>query len=258
MSNLNTETVTSVRHWNETLFSFTTSRDPGFRFKNGHFTMIGLEQDGGRPLLRAYSIASANYEEELEFFSIKVPDGPLTSRLQKIQPGDKIYVSRKPTGTLVADHLLPGKRLWLLSTGTGLAPFLSIIKDPEIYEQFDQVILTHGVRYTSELAYRDVIENELPDNEFFGDIIRNQLLYYPTVTREPYRNKGRLTDLMTSGKLFDDLELPKPNLEEDRFMLCGSPAMLKDFTNILDDWGSRESSGGHMHKYVIERAFVEK
>ncbi|HCJ63851.1 MAG TPA: ferredoxin--NADP(+) reductase, partial [Alcanivorax sp.] len=136
MSNLNTETVTSVRHWNETLFSFTTSRDPGFRFKNGHFTMIGLEQDGGRPLLRAYSIASANYEEELEFFSIKVPDGPLTSRLQKIQPGDKIYVSRKPTGTLVADHLLPGKRLWLLSTGTGLAPFLSIIKDPEIYEQF--------------------------------------------------------------------------------------------------------------------------
>ena len=212
MSNLNTETVTSVRHWNETLFSFTTSRDPGFRFKNGHFTMIGLEQDGGRPLLRAYSIASANYEEELEFFSIKVPDGPLTSRLQKIQPGDKIYVSRKPTGTLVADHLLPGKRLWLLSTGTGLAPFLSIIKDPEIYEKFDQVILTHGVRYTSELAYRDVIENELPDNEFFGDIIRDQLLYYPTVTREPYRNKGRLTDLMTSGKLFDDLELPKPNL----------------------------------------------
>jgi ferredoxin--NADP+ reductase len=258
MSNLNTETVTSVRHWNETLFSFTTSRDPAFRFKNGHFTMIGLEQDGGRPLLRAYSIASANYEEELEFFSIKVPDGPLTSRLQKIQPGDKIYVSRKPTGTLVADHLLPGKRLWLLSTGTGLAPFLSIIKDPEIYEQFDQVILTHGVRYTSELAYRDVIENELPDNEFFGDIIRNQLLYYPTVTREPYRNKGRLTDLMTSGKLFDDLELPKPNLEEDRFMLCGSPAMLKDFTNILDDWGFRESRGGHMHEYVIERAFVEK
>ena len=258
MSNLNTETVTSVRHWNETLFSFTTSRDPGFRFKNGHFTMIGLEQDGGRPLLRAYSIASANYEEELEFFSIKVPDGPLTSRLQKIQPGDKIYVSRKPTGTLVADHLLPGKRLWLLSTGTGLAPFLSIIKDPEIYEKFDQVILTHGVRYTSELAYRDVIENELPDNEFFGDIIRDQLLYYPTVTREPYRNKGRLTDLMTSGKLFDDLELPKPNLEEDRFMLCGRPAMLKDFTSILDDWGFRDSRGGHIPETVIEPATVSR
>ena len=217
MSNLNTETVTSVHHWNDTLFSFTTSRDPGFRFKNGHFTMIGLEQDGGRPLLRAYSIASANYEEELEFFSIKVPDGPLTSQLQKIQPGDKIYVSRKPTGTLVADHLLPGKRLWLLSTGTGLAPFMSIIKDPEIYEKFDQVILTHGVRYTSELAYKDIIEQELPNNEFFGEIIRDQLLYYPTVTREPYRNKGRLTDLMTSGKIYEDLDLPKPNLDEEKW-----------------------------------------
>lgn len=258
MSNLNTETVTSVHHWNDTLFSFTTSRDPGFRFKNGHFTMIGLEQDGGRPLLRAYSIASANYEEELEFFSIKVPDGPLTSQLQKIQPGDKIYVSRKPTGTLVADHLLPGKRLWLLSTGTGLAPFMSIIKDPEIYEKFDQVILTHGVRYTSELAYKDIIEQELPNNEFFGEIIRDQLLYYPTVTREPYRNKGRLTDLMTSGRIYEDLDLPKPNLDEDRFMLCGSPAMLKDLTDILDGWGFRESRGGKMHEYVIERAFVEK
>ncbi|MCC4307576.1 ferredoxin--NADP reductase [Alcanivorax marinus] len=258
MSNLNTETVTSVHHWNDTLFSFTTSRDPGFRFKNGHFTMIGLEQEGGRPLLRAYSIASANYEEELEFFSIKVPDGPLTSQLQKIQPGDKIYVSRKPTGTLVADHLRPGKRLWLLSTGTGLAPFMSIIKDPEIYDQFDQVILTHGVRYTSELAYREIIENELPNNEFFGEYVRNQLLYYPTVTREPYRNKGRLTDLMTSGKIFEDLNLPTPNLDEDRFMLCGSPAMLKDLTDILDGWGFRESRGGHSHEYVIERAFVEK
>jgi len=153
MSNLNTETVTSVRHWNDTLFSFTTSRDPGFRFKNGHFTMIGLEQDNGRPLLRAYSIASANYEEELEFFSIKVPDGPLTSQLQNIQPGDKIYVSRKPTGTLVADHLLPGKNLWLLSTGTGLAPFLSITRDPEVYERFDEVVLVHGVRQKNDLAY---------------------------------------------------------------------------------------------------------
>ena len=258
MSNLNTETVTSVHHWNDTLFSFKTSRDPGFRFKNGHFTMIGLEQDGGRPLLRAYSIASANYEEELEFFSIKVPDGPLTSQLQKIRPGDKIYVSRKPTGTLVADHLLPGKRLWLLSTGTGLAPFLSIIKDPEIYEKFDQVILTHGVRYTSELAYQDIIESELPDNEFFGEVIRDQLLYYPTVTREPFRNQGRLTHLMTSGKIFEDLGVPRPNLEEDRFMLCGSPAMLKDLCAILDDWGFRESRGGHIHEYVIERAFVEK
>ncbi|MCU5782095.1 ferredoxin-NADP reductase [Alcanivorax balearicus MACL04] len=258
MSNLNTETVTSVRHWNDTLFSFTTSRDPGFRFKNGHFTMIGLEQDNGRPLLRAYSIASANHEEELEFFSIKVPDGPLTSQLQKIKPGDKIYVSRKPTGTLVADHLLPGKRLWLLSTGTGLAPFLSIIKDPEIYERFDQVILTHGVRFVSELAYQDMIQDELPNNEFFGDMIQGKLKYYPTVTREPFRNQGRLTHLMDSGKIFEDLGLPQPSLEEDRFMLCGSPAMLKDLTSLLDGWGFRESRGGHIHEYVIERAFVEK
>jgi ferredoxin--NADP+ reductase len=258
MSNLNTETVTSVHHWNETLFSFTTSRDPGFRYKNGHFTMIGLEQDGGRPLLRAYSIASANYEDELEFFSIKVQDGPLTSQLQRIQPGDKIYVSRKPTGTLVADHLLPGKRLWLLSTGTGLAPFLSIIKDPDIYEKFDQVILTHGVRFTNELAYQGMIEAELPNHEYFGETIRDKLLYYPTVTREPFRNQGRLTTLMNSGEIFEDLGLPKPNLEEDRFMLCGSPAMLKDITAILDDWGFRESRAGHIHEYVIERAFVEK
>lgn len=257
MSNLNIETVTSVRHWNDTLFSFTTSRDPGFRFKNGYFTMIGLEQDGGRPLLRAYSIASANYEEELEFFSIKVPDGPLTSQLQNIKPGDEIYVGRKPTGTLVTDHLLPGKNLWLLSTGTGLAPFLSIIKDPEIYEQFDRVILTHGVRQVSELAYQDMI-SELPNNEFFGEMIDGKLLYYPTVTREEFRNQGRLTDLMTSGKLFDDLGLPKPSLEDDRFMLCGSPAMLKDTTDILDSWGFKETRAGNIGEYVIERAFVEK
>ena len=258
MSNLNIETVTSVRHWNDTLFSFTTSRDPGFRFKNGYFTMIGLEQDNGRPLLRAYSIASANYEEELEFFSIKVPDGPLTSKLQNIQPGDQVYVGRKPTGTLVADHLLPGRNLYLLSTGTGLAPFISIIKDPEIYEQFDRIILTHGVRYKSELAYQQLIQDELPNNEYFGDIIRDKLYYYPTVTREPFRNEGRLTDLMVSGKLFEDLGVPAPNKEDDRFMLCGSPAMLKDTTAILDDWGFNETRAGHIGEYVIERAFVEK
>ncbi|SEA19823.1 ferredoxin--NADP reductase [Microbulbifer marinus] len=258
MSNLNIEKVLEVHHWNDTLFSFKTSRDPGFRFENGHFTMIGLQQDNGRPLLRAYSIASANYEDELEFFSIKVPNGPLTSQLQNIKPGDEIYVSRKPTGTLVADHLLPGKRLWLLSTGTGLAPFMSIIKDPDVYERFDQVILTHGVRHVSELAYQDYIENELPNHEYFGEMVREQLLYYPTVTREPYRNNGRLTDLMLSGKIFQDLGVPQPNVEEDRFMLCGSPAMLKDLTGILDDWGFRETRAGVPHEYVIERAFVEK
>ena len=257
MSNLNTETVSIVRHWNETLFSFTTSRDPGFRFKNGHFTMIGLEQDGGRPLLRAYSIASANYEEELEFFSIKVPDGPLTSRLQHIKVGDRIIVNRKPTGTLLQDNLVPGKHLYLLATGTGLAPFMSIIKDPEVYEAYDKVILTHGVRYISELAYQQEIE-ELPENEFFGEMVSGKLVYYPTVTREPFRNQGRLTDAMETGKITRDLGLPDFDVEQDRFMICGSPSMLKDTCAILDNMGFREARGGDMGHYVIERAFVEQ
>lgn len=256
MANLNVEKVTSVHHWTDNLFSFTTSRDPAFRFKNGHFVMIGLENEG-KPLLRAYSIASANYEDQLEFFSIKVQDGPLTSRLQNIQVGDEIFVSRKPTGTLVLDHLLPGRNLWLLSTGTGLAPFLSIIKDPEIYERFDKVILTHGVRTVGELAYQDMI-TDLPENEFFGEMVQGKLLYYPTVTREPFRNRGRLTDLMESGKLMSDLGLPPFSLENDRFMLCGSPSMLKDLTKILDAQGFQEARHGDLGHYVIERAFVER
>jgi len=256
MSNLITETVTSVHHWNETLFSFKTSRDPGFRFKNGHFVMIGLETDG-KPLMRAYSIASANYEDELEFFSIKVPDGPLTSRLQKIEPGDEILLSKKPTGTLVMDNLLPGRNLWLISTGTGLAPFMSIIKDPEVYETYDKIILTHGVRYISELAYQDEIE-ALPENEYFGEMVKGNLLYYPTVTREPFRNEGRLTDAMESGKITRDLGLPDFDIEQDRFMICGSPSMLKDTCAILNNMGFKEARGGDMGHYVIERAFVEQ
>jgi len=251
------ETVTKVHHWNDTLFSFNTTRNQGLRFKNGHFTMIGLEINN-KPLLRAYSIASANYEEEMEFFSIKVQDGPLTQHLQNLKVGDEILVGTKPVGTLIADHLLPGKNLYLLSTGTGLAPFMSIIKDPEIYEQFDNVILTHGVRETSELAYQHFIEEELPNNEYFGDVVRQKLKYYPTVTREEFRNQGRLTDLMESGKLSADLGLPEINLENDRFMLCGSPSMLKDFCKILDDKGFEEARQGEQGHYVIERAFVEK
>lgn len=257
MSQLRQETVLSVHHWNETLFSFRTTRDPGFRFKNGHFTMIGLQQED-RPLLRAYSIASANYEEEMEFFSIKVPDGPLTSKLQKLKVGDQILVNSKPTGTLTIDNIKPGKRLWLLATGTGLAPFLSIIRDPETYENFDHVIVTHGVRFVSELAYRDHILNELPTNEYFGEAVQQQLLYYPAVTREPFERQGRLTELLDSGKASEQLGLPDMNVDEDRFLICGSPAMLKDFCEILDRKGYVESRQGELGEYAIERAFVEK
>lgn len=257
MSKLIHETVTSVHHWNDNLFSFKTTRHRGLRFKNGHFTMIGLEIEE-KPLLRAYSIASANHEDEMEFFSIKVPDGPLTQHLQKLQVGDQILVGKKPVGTLIADHLLPAKNLYLLSTGTGLAPFMSIIKDPEIYEKYDNVILTHGVRNLSDLAYQDFIENELPENEYFGEQVKATLRYYPTVTRDEFRNTGRLTDLMASGKLFSDLNLPEPTLEDDRFMLCGSPSMLKDFTDMLTNRGFKEAKQGKKGHYVVERAFVEK
>ena len=256
MTKLMTETVTDVHHWNNSLFSFKTTRDASFRFKNGHFVMVGLEHEG-KPLLRAYSIASANYEDELEFLSIKVPNGPLTSKLQHLKVGDEVLIGKKPLGTLVTDEMLPGKNLYLLGTGTGLAPFMSIIKDFEVYEQFDKVILAHGVREVSELAYSNYIENELPQHEYFGEMVREKLLYYPTVTREPYKNNGRLTDLMTSGKLFLDLGLPKPNVEDDRFMLCGSPSMLKDMCAILNERGFNEVRSGNQGHYVIERAFVE-
>ncbi|HEY3699534.1 MAG TPA: ferredoxin--NADP reductase [Spongiibacteraceae bacterium] len=251
-----TEHVLTVHHWTDKLFSFTTTRSNTLRFKNGHFIMIGLEVNG-RPLMRAYSIVSANYEENLEFFSIKVPDGPLTSRLQHLQVGDPILMSTKPTGTLVLDYLLPGKYLYLLSTGTGLAPFMSIIKDPEAYEQYEKIILVHGVRNVAELAYDDFITRELPENEFFGEQVREKLLYYPTVTRESFRNQGRITDLISSGKLFSDLDLPPMNLEHDRFMLCGSPQMLKDVCAILDSRDFLETRHGDLGHYAIERAFVE-
>jgi ferredoxin--NADP+ reductase len=249
--------VTHVHHWNETLFSFRTTRAPTLRFENGHFLMVGLSVEG-RPLMRAYSVASANYDPELEFFSIKVPDGPLTSRLQNIKPGDQVLLSTKATGTLVSDNLQAGKRLYLLATGTGLAPFMSIIRDPAVYDRFEQVILVHGTRSVSELAYQDQILEDLPNDEYIGELVRQQLLYYPTVTREAFRNTGRLTDLMTSGKLFEDLGVPAPNLADDRFMMCGSPSMLRDTGAILNDWGFQESRNGHLGHYVIERAFVEQ
>jgi ferredoxin--NADP+ reductase len=263
-----TETVLDVRHWTDAYFSFTTTRDDGFRFENGQFVMIGLQvpqADGsGKPLLRAYSIASANWEEQLEFFSIKVADGPLTSRLRAIRPGDTILVGRKPTGTLLLHDLLPGRNLYLLGTGTGFAPWLAVIKDPETYERFDNVVLTHGVRHAADLAYRDYIVNELPRHEFLGEQIAAKLKYYPAVTREAFAfdgrdQRGRLTELLGSGRIADDLGLPPLDPEHDRAMLCGGPQVLADFRALLDARGfvaaPRIGTPGH---YVYERAFVEK
>ena len=258
MSKYSTERVLSVHHWNDTLFSFKTTRDSGLRFENGQFVMIGLEVDG-RSLTRAYSIASPNYEEHLEFFSIIVPNGPLTSVLKHLKVGDDLLVSRKPTGTLVIHDLKPAKNLYFLSTGTGLAPFISLIQDIEVYDRFEKVVLIHGVRHVNELAYADFIENELPNNEFIGEEVRNKLIYYPTVTREPFRNQGRLTDLINSGKLFNDIGLPALNPETDRAMICGSPQMLVDTEKLLSDRGFIVSPRiGDPGDYVIERAFVEK
>jgi ferredoxin/flavodoxin---NADP+ reductase len=252
------ETVSSVHHWTDRLFSFTTTRDQAMRFSNGHFTMIGLRGENGKPLLRAYSIVSANYEEHLEFLSIKVPDGPLTSKLQHIKLGDKIVVGRKPTGTLLIDYLLPGKRLYLLGSGTGLAPFLSIVRDPETYARFEKVVIVHGVRQVSELAYRDYLTRVLPEHEFLGELVRNQMLYYPTVTREAFENQGRITTLLNNGQLQTDLSLPPLNPAEDRIMICGSPGLLKDLKQILDMRGFKEGNTTTPGDFVIERAFVEQ
>lgn len=258
MAAVASERVLSVHHWNDTLFSFETTRDDGFRFRNGEFVMVGLQGEA-KPLLRAYSIASANHEERLEFFSIKVQDGALTSRLQHLAPGDEVLVSRKPTGSLVVDDLRPGKRLFLLGTGTGLAPFLSIIKDPETYARFERVYLCHGVRFVDELAYRELITDHLPEDEFLGEMIREQLVYYPSVTREAFRNEGRLTDLIRSGKLFSELGIAGLDPAYDRAMVCGSPAVLSSLRTVLDASGFEISPRtGEPGDYVIERAFVER
>ncbi len=257
MSAFDEETVLSVHHWTDRLFSFTTTRNTALRFSNGHFTMIGLRVNN-KPLLRAYSIVSPNYEEQLEFLSIKVQDGPLTSRLQHIQPGDKVIVGHKPTGTLLIDYLLPGKRLYMLATGTGLAPFMSIIRDPETYERFEQVILIHGVREVKELAYQEYITQDLPKHEFLGEMVTKQLKYYPTVTREAYEHQGRITDLIENGKLFADLGVPALDPVVDRVMLCGSPAMLKDLKLMLEARQFKEGNTSTPGDFVIERAFVEQ
>jgi ferredoxin--NADP+ reductase len=257
MSAFNRQEVLAVRHWTDTLFSFTTTRDAGFRFQNGQFTMIGLEVDG-RPLLRAYSMASASHEEQLEFFSIKVPDGPLTSRLQRIKSGDIVLVGRKATGTLVADNLLPGERLLLLSTGTGLAPFASVIKDPDVYDRYEKIILVHGCRQVAELAYGEKLVESLRADEILGEVLGDKLTYYPTVTREPFRNRGRITDLIASDKLFDDIGLSPLDLETDRVMLCGSPGMLAELRTLFQERGFLEGNHSEPGHFVIEKAFVER
>ncbi|WP_227429075.1 ferredoxin--NADP reductase [Psychrobacter sp. I-STPA6b] len=256
MSKFHTETVTHVHHWNDSLFTIKTTRDAGLRFRNGEFAMIGIMVDG-KPLMRAYSIASPNYEEHLEFYSIKVQNGPLTSRLQHIKVGEELLVSKKPTGTLVLDDLLPAKNLYMLATGTGLAPFLSLARDPEVYEKFEKIVLVHCVRRVNDLAYKDMFENELPNDEIFGEWYKEKFIYYPTVTREEFKNQGRITDLLTSGKLFEDIGLPPISKENDRAMLCGSMAFNTDVSKILDDFGLEVSPRmGVPADYVVERAFV--
>jgi ferredoxin--NADP+ reductase len=251
------ETVKWVQHWTDELFSFRTSRDPGLRFTSGQFVMVGLLTEEGRPLVRAYSIASPAWHDELEFYSIKVPDGPLTSRLQHIKVGDQVLIGRKPTGTLVLDGLKPGKRLYMLGTGTGLAPWLSLARDPEVYERFDEVIVTHTVRHVADLNYRELLDGGLHKDEMLGEFIGDKLKYYPTVTREPFKTQGRITDLIASGKVFQDLGVPALDPAVDRLMLCGGPSVLADLKKQLEGMGFQEGSIANPGDYVLEKAFVE-
>lgn len=256
MNDLFVAQVLAVHHWTDRLFSFTTTRDPGFRFQSGQFTMIGLMVDG-RPLLRAYSMVSPHYQETLEFLSIKVPGGALTSRLQNVQAGDTVLVGRRASGSLLTQNLLPGRRLYLLATGTGLAPFMSVVRDPDVYEQYEKIVLVHGCRQARELAYNSYITRELPQNEWLGRQVTEKLLYYPTVTREAFQHRGRIPALLENGQLSHDLDLSALPSVDDRFMLCGSPPMLRDTRTLLDRHGQCEGSMSVQGQYVIERAFVE-
>ena len=257
LASYNQERVLEVRHWTDKLFSFKTTRDPSFRFEAGQFAMIGLVVNG-KPLLRAYSIVSAPYDDHLEFLSIKVPDGPLTSRLQHIGEGDTILMTRKPTGTLLLGNLKPGKRLYLLATGTGFAPYGSIIRTPEVYDQFEQVIVVYGCRNVDELAFGTETVMSVRDSEFLGEVAKEQLLYYTTVTREAHYRTGRITDLIDNGKLCADLGVPAIDPANDRVMICGNPQMLIDLKAMLEARNFTEGSGGEPGEFVIEKAFVER
>lgn len=252
-----TQTVTSVTHWDDRLFSFRCTRPKSLRFRSGEFVMIGLTGENGKPLLRAYSIASPSWDDELEFYSIKVQDGPLTSRLQHIQPGEQIILRPKPVGTLVHDALLPGKRLWFLATGTGIAPFASLMRDPETYEKYDQVIMMHTCRELSELEYGRRLIEALREDPLIGEMVEGKLLYYPTTTRETSARMGRITDNLTSGKVFDDLGIPGPmSPDKDRAMVCGSLAFNLDLKDVLEGWNLREGANSDPADYVVEKAFV--
>ncbi|TYC63162.1 ferredoxin--NADP reductase [Stappia sp. BW2] len=249
-------TVRDVQHYTDSLFRFRVTRPKQFRFRSGEFVMIGLP-NAEKPVFRAYSVASPSWDEELEFFSIKVPDGPLTEHLQKIRPGDTVLMRKKSTGTLVNDALLPGKRVWMFSTGTGIAPFASLIRDPETYDKFDQVVLTHGCRTIAELKYGEDLVAGLREDPLVGDLVRDKLIHYTTVTREDFARQGRITDLITSGKLFADLGLPRMGPEEDRAMICGSMAMLKDTKDLCLSHGLEEGANNKPAQFVVERAFVD-
>ena len=251
------QTVTEVTHWTDRLFSFRCTRPRSLRFRSGEFVMIGLLDERGKPLLRAYSIASPSWDEELEFYSIKVPDGPLTSRLQHIQPGDEIILRPKPVGTLVLDALLPGKRIWFLATGTGIAPFASLMRDPETYEKFEQVVMMHTCRTVEELEYGRRLVESLKDDPLIGEMVEGKLRYYPTTTREESPHMGRITDNLTSGKVFADMAIAPMDRAHDRAMVCGSLAFNLDIKDIMEGWGLREGANSDPAEYVVEKAFVD-
>ncbi|MCB1367106.1 MAG: ferredoxin--NADP reductase [Rhodobacteraceae bacterium] len=250
------QTVTGVRHWTDRLFSFRVTRPKSLRFRSGEFVMIGLPGENGNPLLRAYSIASPSWDDELEFYSIKVPDGPLTSRLQHIQPGDQIILRPKPVGTLVHDALLPGRRVWFLATGTGIAPFASLMRDPETYEKFESVVMMHTCRDMAELDYGRALVDSLEADPLIGEMVAGKLIYYPTTTRQTGARMGRITDNLTTGKVFEDLQIAPMNRDSDRAMICGSLAFNIDVKAVLESFGLREGANSEPLEYVVERAFV--
>lgn len=254
-ANVDAETVVSVKHYTDRLFSFRITRPQSLRFRSGEFVMLGLP-NAEKPVFRAYSVASPAWDDELEFFSIKVPDGPLTQHLQKIQPGDTVLIRQKATGTLVTDALLPGKRLFMISTGTGIAPFASLTRDPDTYEKFEQVILTHTCRDHAELAYGVELHDQLTNDPLIGEVAAGRVTLYSTTTREITPRMGRITRLIESGRFYTDLGIEPLNPETDRIMICGSMHMLQDVKALAESLGFTEGSLSNPGTFVVERAFV--